>query len=46
VGLFIRLQLWAVFDAETREPYGGDYRPNAQPTIPLEIIDAFQPRSR
>jgi hypothetical protein len=44
VGLFIRRQLWAAFDGQTQEGYGGDYRQNTQPRIPVEIIDAFQPR--
>lgn len=42
VGLFIRRQLWAVFDCETGANFGGDYRPSTQARIPVEIISAFQ----
>jgi hypothetical protein len=41
VGLFIRGQLWAVFDSRTGDKYGGDYRANAKPLVPLEIIATF-----
>jgi hypothetical protein len=41
VGLFIREQLWAVFDSRTGAKYGGDYCTNAKPLIPLEVIATF-----
>jgi hypothetical protein len=41
VGLFIRGQLWAVFDVKTDMKYGGDYRVSTQPGIPAEITNAF-----
>jgi hypothetical protein len=42
VGLFIRGKLWAVFDAETRQSYGGDYSPDKQAQVPLEIAAGFE----
>ena len=41
VGLFIRNQLWAAFDAETRTKFGGDYRPGNCPTIPANVTESF-----
>lgn len=42
VGLFIKGQLWAVFD-DTGAKYGGRYRPNGEPDISEEIAEAFKP---
>jgi hypothetical protein len=41
VGLFIRCQLWAAFDAKTGAKYGGNYRTGAQAEIPPQIVSAF-----
>jgi hypothetical protein len=41
VGLFIRGQLWAVFDGERGTEYGGHYRENGQPGVPDEITKVF-----
>lgn len=41
VGLFIRGQLWAAFDGKTHAKYGGNYCANTQPSIPTEVIHAF-----
>lgn len=41
VGLFIRKQLWAVFDSETGAKYGGNYRINGRAEVPSEIADVF-----
>ncbi|NNM88459.1 MAG: DUF2251 domain-containing protein [Phycisphaerae bacterium] len=41
VGLFIRGQLWAAFDAATGAKYGGNYRHDSQANIPAEMVDAF-----
>ena len=41
-GLFIRGQLWAVFDGETGTQYGGHYRAHACSEMPVEIINAFE----
>ena len=41
VGLFIRGQLWAVFDSTTGAKYGGDYCANAKPLVPLEMAATF-----
>lgn len=42
VGLFIKGQLWAVFD-DTGAKYGGRYRTNGEPDISEEIAEAFKP---
>jgi hypothetical protein len=42
VGLFIRARLWAAFDGQTRAEYGGNYRANAQPSIPTNVVQAFE----
>jgi|SRR5215471_7761908 len=42
VGLFIKGQLWAVFDAKTREKYGGNYVANMKPLIPERVTRAFE----
>ena len=42
VGLFIRSQLWAVFDAETGAKYGGNYRSGTRSDVPPGIIRAFE----
>jgi hypothetical protein len=42
VGLFIRGRLWATFDGKTQAKYGGNYRANTQPSIPAEIVHAFE----
>lgn len=42
VGLFIRGRLWAVFDVITKATYGGNYRANAQSSIPEKIAHAFE----
>jgi hypothetical protein len=41
VGLFIRSQLWAVFDCKTGAKYGGNYRAGNLPEIPLAISRFF-----
>ncbi len=42
VGLYIKGQLWAVFDVETNTKYGGNYCSGGQPDIPYEIISCFE----
>jgi hypothetical protein len=42
VGLFIRGQLWAAFDLRSGAKYGGNYRPSAQPEIPIEVSETFK----
>jgi len=42
VGLFIRSQLWAVFDVETNAKYGGNYRAGIQPEIPADVTSGFE----
>src|SRR5436309_3053699 len=42
VGLFIRRQIWAAFDAKTGTKYGGNYRAGAEPDVPPEITYAFE----
>ena len=42
VGLFIRQQLWAAFDSTSEEPYGGDYRANADPILPMAVASSFR----
>lgn len=44
VGLFIRGQLWAAFDAQANGKYGGNYRPDVEAEIPSEIGAAFESR--
>jgi len=34
VGLLIRGVLWAVFDCDCQEKFGGDYKPNAESSVP------------
>jgi hypothetical protein len=46
VGLFIRQQLWAVYDGMTKEKYGGNYRNNSTPLIPPDVAKAFEPINR
>jgi len=46
VGLFIRGKLWAVFDANTRAKYGGNYQVGMQPQIPAEAADCFTKEKR
>lgn len=41
VGLFIRGQLWAVFDGRRRAKHGGNYRAGVLPALPPEIIRSF-----
>lgn len=41
VGLFIRGQLWAVFDGHERTKYGGNYRSGAHPALSPEIVRSF-----
>ncbi len=41
VGLFIREQLWAVFNCETGKRFGGNYRMDKAPAIPPMIAQAF-----
>ena len=41
VGLLIRRELWAVFDAEAKTKYGGDYLPQAKSTVSAEIARLF-----
>jgi hypothetical protein len=42
VGLFIKGDLWAVFDSISRAGFGGEYRGNAAPNIPDEIASGFR----
>jgi hypothetical protein len=42
-GLFIRGQLWAVFDRAALTKYGGDYRNEMQPSVPADVLVAFNP---
>jgi hypothetical protein len=42
VGLFIRRQLWAVFEGQNRAKHGGDYLADSEPLIPKEIVRAFE----
>jgi hypothetical protein len=41
VGLFIRGDLWAVFDAEKGAKHGGDYRPKTCPALAAAIKEGF-----
>lgn len=40
-GLFIRGELWAVFDTQAEAKYGGDYRPGTRSVLPTDIISSF-----
>lgn len=42
VGLFIRGELWAVFDTERGKEYGGNYRPRARPELPAIATQGFE----
>jgi hypothetical protein len=42
VGLFIRHQLCAIFDADSGAKYGGNYRGDVQAHIPPEELQAFK----
>jgi hypothetical protein len=42
VGLRIRGQLWAAFDADTRAAYGGNYQVGSKPDIPPAIAAYFR----
>jgi hypothetical protein len=44
VGLFIRDELWAVFDAKARVPYGGDYKAGTSAMLPREMTARFVAR--
>ena len=41
VGLFIRGNLWAVFDTQTLAKYGGNYRLDGQSQVPDHIVSEF-----
>jgi hypothetical protein len=41
VGLYIKRRLWAAFDVLTGSKYGGDYRFDALPDIPSDVLDSF-----
>ncbi len=41
VGLLIWRELWAVFDAQAKRSYRGDYLPQARSTVPSEIARLF-----
>jgi hypothetical protein len=41
VGLVIRRELLAVFDAQAKTRYGADYLPQARSTVPAEIALLF-----
>ena len=41
VGLLIRRELWAVFDAQAKTKHGADYLPQARSTVPAEIARLF-----
>jgi hypothetical protein len=43
VALIIRHRVWAVFDTRTEAKFGGDYRTDGVPSVPEEIIKAFDP---
>ena len=42
VGLFISGTLWAAFDARSRQGFGGGYRPDEKPCLPLEVAREFE----
>jgi len=44
VGLLIRGELWAAFDAATRAAYGGNYHAGSRAEIPEEIAAYFERR--
>ena len=37
VGLFIKHVLWAAFDSNTNEKFGGNYVTGMQPNIPIDV---------
>ena len=41
VGLLIRGEVWAVFDAEFRAKHGGDYLPDGVSTVPAALAQRF-----
>ncbi len=41
VGLFIRGELWAVFDTHNKTKYGGNYRKDLTSTVPPVVSRAF-----
>ena len=41
VGLFIRGELWAVFDHQQRARYGGDYKPGLRPLLPPQATSGL-----
>ncbi len=43
VGLFIKGELWAAFDAIRQAKYGGNYEPGVKPGLPLEVRRDFAP---
>jgi hypothetical protein len=43
VGLFIRGQVCAVFDADGGAKYGGTYRRDVQADMPPEVLKEFRP---
>ena len=43
VGLFIRGQVCAVFDADSGAKYGGNYRRGVQAHMPSEVLKEFKP---
>jgi hypothetical protein len=45
VGLFIRGELWAVFDSHSRTKHGGNYRPGARSELSPVVKVAFAPSS-
>ena len=42
VGLFIRGELWAVFDSDQGTKYGDNYRPRAHPELPAVARRGFE----
>jgi hypothetical protein len=42
VGLFIREELWAVFDARDQTSYGGDYKRGTLPQVPSSVMHGFK----
>lgn len=43
VGLYIRGDLWALFDTIRHQKHGGDYRPGDRPSLPLDVVRRFDP---
>ena len=41
VGLFIRDELWAVFDTHTQLRMGGDYEHGDATRVPLDVVNEF-----